>query len=614
MSSFPLLIGALCVLALAYRFYSAFIAAKVLALDGSRRMPAYAFQDGHNYVPMNRWVLFGHHFAAIAGPGPLVGPVLAAQFGWAPSLLWLLCGAVLAGCVQDFVILVASVRHNGRSLPEIARYEIGPVAGYTAGVAVVFIIVVALGGLGLVVVNALAESSWGTFTIAMTIPIAIVMGLFMFKVKPGAVRGPSAAGVVALLVAVMAGRWIAASPLAHLFLFGRHELTLLLCLYGFAASVLPVWLLLAPRDYLSAYLKVGTVALLIIGVLLVRPEMQLPAFTRFTHGGGPIIPGTLFPFLFVTIACGAISGAHSLIASGTTPKMLTNELDARFIGYGAMLVESLVGVVALIAACSPQPGDYYAINVPPAVFKTIGLHTVDLAALSAGVGETVAGRTGGAVTLAVGMAKIFAAMPGMKTLMSYWYHFAIMFEALFVLTCIDAFTRAGRYLVQEFLGNFYAPIGRPTWVPGTVVTTLAVVGGWGYFVYTGSISTIWPMFGAANQLLATAALAVATTFLINMGKARYAPITAVPMVVVAASTITASFLLVRDGFLPLAHQAGDTLQGYLQAGLMVAMMVMTVVILVDAARRCWATLSGRPIPAKAFGPAVVREGMPQRCC
>jgi len=614
MTSLPILIGALCVLALGYRIYSAFIAARVLALDGSREMPSYAFRDGHNYVPMNRWVLFGHHFAAIAGPGPLVGPVLAAQFGWAPSLLWLLCGAVLAGCVQDFVILVASVRHTGRSLPEIARDEIGPVAGYTAGVAVVFIIIVALGGLGLVVVNALAESPWGTFTIATTIPIAIVMGLFMFKMRPGSVRGPSAAGVVALLAAVVAGRWIAASPLAHAFLFDRHELTVLLCVYGFAASVLPVWLLLAPRDYLSAYLKVGTVALLVIGVLVVRPHMQLPAFTPFVHGGGPIIPGTLFPFLFVTIACGAVSGAHSLIASGTTPKMLASEPDTRFIGYGAMLVESLVGVVALIAACSLQPGDYYAINVPPAAFKTLAVQPVDLDALSAGVGETVAGRPGGAVTLAVGMAKIFAAMPGMKALMSYWYHFAIMFEALFVLTCIDAFTRAARYLVQEFLGNFYAPMGRPTWLPGTVITTLAVVVGWGYFVYTGSISTIWPMFGAANQLLATAALAVATTFIVNMGKARYAPITAVPMLVVAATTLSASFLLVRNSFLPLAHQAGHAVRGVLQAGLMIAMMAMTVVILADAVRRCWTTLAGRPVPAKAFGPAIVREGMPQRCC
>jgi carbon starvation protein len=614
MNSFPILVGALCILALGYRFYSAFIAAKALTLDGRREMPSHLFRDGHNYIPMSRWVLFGHHFAAIAGPGPLVGPVLAAQFGYAPSLLWLLFGAVLAGTVQDFVILVASVRHNGRSLPEIARAEIGPVAGFTAGIAVLFIVIVALAGLGLVVVNALADSAWGTFTIAMTIPIAIAMGLFMFKVRPGSVRWPSAAGVVALLAAVVAGRWVAGAPIAAAFLFTHHELTLLLCVYGFAASVLPVWLLLAPRDYLSSYMKVGTVALLVVGVMIVRPELQLPAFTRFVHGGGPIIPGPLFPFLFVTIACGAVSGAHSLISSGTTPKMLGNELDARFIGYGAMLVESLVGVVALIAACSLQPGDYYAINVPPAVFKTLGMHTVELDALSRGVGESVAGRTGGAVTLAVGMAKIFSSLPGMKALMSYWYHFAIMFEALFVLTCIDAFTRVARYLLQEFLGNFYRPMANPTWLPGSVLTTTAIVAAWGYFIWTGSISTIWPMFGTANQLLATVALSVATTFLVNMGRARFAPITVLPMLAVAVTTLTAGFLSVKNSFLPLAHQPSHAVQGYLQAGLTVVMMVSVVVILGDSARRCWATLRGRPLPPRAFGPAVVPEGVPQRCC
>ncbi len=614
MNSFPILVGALCVLALAYRFYSAFIAAKALTLDGRREMPSRLFRDGHNYIPMNRWVLFGHHFAAIAGPGPLVGPVLAAQFGYAPSLLWLLFGAVLAGTVQDFVILVASVRHNGRSLPEIARAEVGPVAGFTAGIAVLFIVIVALAGLGLVVVNALADSAWGTFTIAMTIPIAIAMGIYMFKLRPGSVKWPSAAGVVAMLAAVVAGRWIAGAPVASAFLFSHHQLTLLLCVYGFAASVLPVWLLLAPRDYLSSYMKVGTVALLVIGVLLVRPDLQLPAFSAFVHGGGPIIPGPLFPFLFVTIACGAVSGAHSLIASGTTPKMLSNELDARFIGYGAMLVESLVGVVALIAACSLSPGDYYAINVPPGVFKTLGMHTVELDALSRGVGENVAGRTGGAVTLAVGMAKIFSALPGMKALMSYWYHFAIMFEALFVLTCIDAFTRVARYLLQEFLGNFYKPMGNSAWLPGSVLTTTAIVAGWGYFIWTGSISTIWPMFGTANQLLATVALAVATTFLVNMGRVRYAPITAVPMLAVAVTTLTAGFLSVKNSFLPLAHQPGHALQGYLQAGLTVVMMVSVLVILGDAARRCAATMRGEPLPPRAVGPAVVPEGVPQRCC
>ncbi len=614
MNSFPIMVGALCVLMLAYRFYSAFIAAKALALDDRRPMPSHVFEDGHNYVPMNKWVLFGHHFAAIAGAGPLVGPVLAMQFGYAPGLLWLLAGAALAGSVHDFMILVASVRHNGRSLPEIARAEIGPVAGFTAGVAVLFIVVVALAGLGLVVVNALAESSWGTFTIAATIPIAIVMGLYMFKIKPGSIRGPTAAGVIVLILAVIGGRWVATSPISGWFLFDHHQLTVLLCLYGFAASVLPVWLLLAPRDYLSSYMKLGTIALLIVGVLLVHPDLKFPAFSQFVHGGGPIVPGKVFPFVFITIACGAISGFHALVASGTTPKMLDKETDARMIGYGAMLMECLVGVVALIAAASLHPADYYAINVAPEVFAKLGMQPVNLATLSREVGENVTGRAGGAVSLAVGMAQIFSAIPGMARLMSYWYHFAIMFEALFILTTIDAGTRVARFLLQEFLGNFHTPFANTAWLPGTVLTTTAIVCSWGYFIYTGSIRTIWPMFGTANQLLATVALAVASTFLVNMGRARFAPITALPMLVVATTTLTAGFLSVRDNFLPLARSAGSAFRGYLQAGLTAVMMVAVVVILADAARRCIATLRGKPIPPRAFGPAAVHAGVPQRCC
>jgi carbon starvation protein len=613
-NSFPIMVGALCILALGYRFYSAFIAAKALALDDRREMPSHLFKDGHNYVPMNKWVLFGHHFAAIAGAGPLVGPVLAAQFGYAPGLMWLLLGAVLGGCVHDFIILVASVRHNGRSLPEIARSEIGPVAGFTAGVAVLFIVVVALAGLGLVVVNALAESSWGTFTIAMTIPIAIAMGLYMFRIRPGSIRGPSTAGLIVLILAVIGGRWVASSPVAGWFLFDHHQLTVLLCVYGFAASVLPVWLLLAPRDYLSSYMKLGTIALLVVGVLLVHPDLKFPAFSQFVHGGGPIVPGKVFPFVFITIACGAISGFHSLVASGTTPKMLDRETDARFIGYGAMVMECLVGVVALIAACSLHPADYYAINVSPAVFNTLGMQPVNLAELSREVGENITGRAGGAVSLAVGMAQIFTAIPGMRTLMSYWYHFAIMFEALFILTTIDAGTRVARFLLQEFLGNFHKPFGNPAWLPGSVVTTTVIVLSWGYFIYTGSIRSIWPMFGTANQLLATVALSIATTFLVNMGKVRYTAITVLPMLFVATTTLTAGFLNIKDNFLPLAEQPGQAFQGYLQSGLTVIMMVAVVVILVDSGRRCLATLSGKPLPPRAFGPAVVPEGVPQRCC
>jgi carbon starvation protein len=614
MNSFPIMVGALCVLTIGYRFYSAFIAARVLTLDDRRKTPAHLFQDGHNYLPMNKWVLFGHHFAAIAGAGPLVGPVLAAQFGYAPGLLWLLAGAVLGGCVHDFVILVASARHNGRSLPEIARTEIGPVAGFTAGIAVLFIVVVALAGLGLVVVNALAESSWGTFTIAMTIPIAIVMGISMFKLRPGSIRGPSIAGVVALLAAVVAGRWIASSPAAGWFLFDHHQLTVLLCLYGFAASVLPVWLLLAPRDYLSSYMKLGTIGLLVLGVLVVHPDLKFPAFSEFIGGGGPIVPGKLFPFVFITIACGAISGFHSLVSSGTTPKMLDKESDARFIGYGAMAMECLVGVVALIAACSLHPADYYAINVAPQQFEALGMHPVNLAVLSEEVGENLTGRAGGAVSLAVGMAQIFSAFPGMARLVSYWYHFAIMFEALFILTTIDAGTRVARFLLQEFLGNFHKPFGNSAWLPGSVVTTTVIVLSWGYFIYTGSIRSIWPMFGTANQLLATVALAVATTFLVNMGRARYSPVTVLPMLFVATTTLTAGFLNIRDNFLPLAAQPGQAFQGYLQSVLTATMMVLVVVILLDAGRRCVATLRGEPIPPRAFGPVTIPDDVPQRCC
>ncbi|MEW5764919.1 MAG: carbon starvation protein A [Acidobacteriota bacterium] len=614
MNSFPIMVGALCVLALGYRYYSAFLAAKALALDPSREMPSHRFEDGHNYVPMNKWVLFGHHFAAIAGAGPLVGPVLAAQFGWAPGLLWLLAGSVLAGCVHDFTILVASVRHNGRSLPEIARAEIGPVAAFTAGIAVLFIVVVALAGLGLVVVNALAASPWGTFTIAMTIPIAVVMGLYMFKVRPGAIKGPSLAGVAALVLCVILGKYVAASSFAGAFTFSHHQLTILLALYGFAASVLPVWLLLAPRDYLSSYMKVGTIFALIAGVLIVRPDLHFEAFTRFVSGGGPIIPGKLFPFMFVTIACGAISGFHSLVSSGTTPKMVDKETDTRFIGYGAMLMESLVGVVALIAACSLHPGDYYAINLSPEAFQALGLDTVDLGRLNAEVGEDVTGRAGGAVTLAVGMAEIFGAIPGLRPFMAIWYHFAIMFEALFILTTIDAGTRVARFLLQEFLGNYYKPMGNPSWLPGNVATTTVICAAWGYFIYTGSVQTIWPMLGTANQLLATVALAIGTTFLVNMGKSRYAWATAVPMVFVAVTTLTAGALGIVNIYLPLARKAGKAFQGYLQASLTAIMMVLVVVILADALRRCIATLRGRPIPPKAFGPAPVREGVPQRCC
>jgi carbon starvation protein len=603
MNTFPILLGTLCVFAIAYRYYSAFIAAKVLVLDDRRTTPAHTYEDGHNYVPSPKWVLFGHHFAAIAGAGPLVGPTLAAQFGFAPGFLWILIGAVLAGCVHDFTVLVASVRHKGKSLADVARTEVGEFAGVVTMVALLFILLVTLAGLGIVVVNALANSPWGVFTIGMTVPIAIFMGLYMFQSTPGVIKiaGPSAIGVVLLIASVIGGRWFAASAYTSWLTFTPHEITVLMCVYGFVASVLPVWLLLEPRDYLSTYMKLGTIILLILGVFIVHPNIQFPAVTQFIHGGGPIIKGKLFPFLFVTIACGAISGFHSLVSSGTTPKMLWKETDARFIGYGAMMCEGMVAVLALIAACSMYPGDYFAINTTPAVFAKLGMHTVNLDMFSAEVGEKLAGRTGGAVSLAVGMAQIFKGLPGMKTLTGYWYHYAIMFEALFILTTVDTGTRVARYVMHELLGKIHKPFSNTAWLPGNLATSLIVVLSWGYLIYTGSISTLWPLFGTGNQLLATIALAVVTTFLVNMGKAKYAFITAVPMCFVGITTLTAGVLSIKNIYLPLAQTPGHAFQGYLDSGLMVIFIVGVILVLIESARRCWQTLHGAAIPVEAFG-------------
>ena len=618
MNTFPILLGALCVYALAYRYYSAFIAAKALALDDRRVTPARRFADGHNYVASPRWVLFGHHFAAIAGAGPLVGPTLAAQFGFLPGFLWLLIGAVLAGCVQDFTVLVASMRHRGRSLASIARSEISAFAGLVTMVAVLFILLVTLAGLGIVVVNALANSPWGVFTIGSIMPIALVMGWWMFKSQAGriTVAGPSVFGVVLLIAAVIGGHWFAGSSAAGALTFSPHQITLLMATYGFIASVLPVWLLLEPRDYLATYLKLGTIAILLIGVFILHPDIRFPAITQFVSGGGPIIKGKLFPFLFVTIACGAISGFHALIASGTTPKMIDRESDARFIGYGAMVCESLVGVLALIAATSMYPGDYFAINSAPDVFAKLGLHTVNLDLISREVGENLAGRTGGAVSLAVGMAQIFRGLPGMDRLIGYWYHYAIMFEALFILTTVDAGTRVARYVLQELLGKASPRFGDTAWLPGNLITTFFVVGAWGYLIYTGNISTIWPLFGTGNQLLATIALAVVTTFLINMGKARYAWISAIPMCFVGATTITAGVLSIRNIFWPLTWKTGQPMiTGYLDSGLMAIFIVGVVLVGCSAARRWIAVLRGAPAPEEAFGEPVTEGGdVKMGCC
>jgi carbon starvation protein len=608
LNTLGLLLGALCVFALGYRYYSAFLGAKALTLNDSRLTPAHTQADGHNYLASPKVVVFGHHFAAIAGAGPLIGPTLAAQFGFAPGFLWIVFGAVLAGCVHDFTVLVASVRHKGRSLPDIALKEIGPFAGKVTIFAVLFILLVTLAGLGIVVVNALASSPWGVFTISMTVPIAVMMGFWMFRLNPGQIRvkGPSIFGVVLLFCAVTAGHAVANSPMASWLTFSPHQITLILMAYGLVASSLPVWLLMEPRDYLATYVKLGTIVLLCVGIFIVHPQLQFPAFSQYVHGGGPIIHGRLFPFLFVTIACGAVSGFHSLIASGTTPKMLDKESHARFVGYGAMAAESLVAVMALVAACSLNPGDYFAINVPPAAFAKLGLHPIDLPQLSAEVGENLAGRTGGGVSLAIGMAHIFRGLPGMHTLVSYWYHYAVMFEALFILTTVDAGTRAARYLLQELLGKVVPPIANPKWVPGTVLCTGLVVASWGYLIYTGSISTIWPLFGTGNQLLATIALAIGTVYLVNDGKLRYAWATAVPMVFVGVTTLTAAVLSITTIFWPLTHAPETRVQGYLDSTLMALFLLGVIAVVTAALRRIWATLHGVPIPEESF--AAVESG------
>lgn len=589
MNAMPLLVGAILIFILAYRLYFSFIAAKVAVINDGLVTPAERLYDKHNYHPMKKWVLFGHHFAAIAGAGPLVGPVLAAQFGYLPGFLWMLVGAVMAGAVHDFVILLASVRHDGKSLAEIARTEINNLSGITTSIATLIIIVIALAGLGLVVVNALAESSWGTFTIAATIPIAIMMGIWMFMVRKGKSTEATIGGVILLTAAVVYGRYIPESSLASWFTYDHKTLTLLIAGYGFLASVLPVWLLLAPRDYLSSIMKITVILMLAVGIMIVAPHMHMPALTKFIHGDGPIIPGTLYPYLFITIACGAISGFHALVSSGTTPKMIAQESHIKTISAGAMLTEGVVSILALIAASSLFPLDYFQINVSPEKFaailpdlKAMGFTETNLAELQSEVGENIVGRTGGAVSLAVGMAQIFSAIPGLKGLMSYWYHFAIMFEALFILTTIDAGTRIGRFILQEFFGKFYKPFGNADWLPGNLMTSFLVVFAWGYFIYTGSVATIWPMFGAANQLLATVALAIGTSYIINHGKSKYAWITILPMIFVGVTTLTAGWKNIFGIYLPQLQTAKSHTQGMINLSLTGIIMICVVLILANA--------------------------------
>jgi carbon starvation protein len=588
-----LVTAAVCTYLIAYRFYSRFIATKIFALDANRKTPAERLNDGRDYVPTNRWIVFGHHFAAIAGPGPLVGPTLAAQFGFLPGMIWILVGVALGGAVQDFVILASSVRRNGKSLGQMAKEEIGPVAGFTALIAVLGIMIVLIAVLALVVVNALGESPWGVVTVGLTIPIALLMGGYLKWIRPHRVLEATAMGLVLLIVALYVGRAVAANPeLAPMFTLSRKSLAILIMTYGFAASVLPVWLLLAPRDYLSAFVKLGVVAALAIGILIVLPPLQMPPLTRFIDGTGPVFAGKLFPFAFITIACGAISGFHALISSGTTPKLLEREPDARMIGYGGMLLESMVAMMALIAACVLTPGVYFAINAPAGAIGTTAqsaaeairnwgfvLRPEEIQSLARNVGEaSLLSRTGGAPSLAVGMAHIFSNALGGPTAMALWYHFAIMFEALFILTTLDAGTRVGRFMLQDLGKHVWEPFGRTAWYPAIVLSSAIFVAMWGHFLYQGvidplgGINSLWPLFGIANQLLATVALCVGTTVIIKSGKQRYAWVTMLPLAWLFVVTMTAAYEKIfsadpRLGFLAHASSfAQQVAQGTIPKG------------------------------------------------
>ncbi len=543
------IIGAL-FLVLGYRFYGAFIAAKVLALDETRKVPSELYNDGKDYVPTNKLVLLGHHFAAIAGAGPLIGPVLAAQFGYLPGALWILIGSVAAGAVHDMIMLFSSVRFDGESIAEIAKRTLGKRIGFITSISVIFILIITMAGLGLPVVNSLYNSPWGTFTVGSTIPIAIFVGIYLKYIRPGKIGEATIIGMVLIMLAVIFGPQVEGTALGHFLTLDAKQLSVILAIYGFCAAALPVWLLLLPRDYLSTYMKLGVIGALVLGIILVRPQIEMPAVTQYVNGGGPVVGGKVFPFLFITIACGALSGFHSLISTGTTPKLIKNEKDIYPIGYGSMLLEAFVSLMALIAATALPTADYFAINSLPDVFAKLNLVPQDLGMLESLVGETLAGRPGGSVSLAVGMTYVFHNLPGASTIMSYWYHFCIMFEALFILTTIDSGTRIGRYLLQDLFGKAYKPLASRDSKFNLIFFSALMSVTWGSLLYTGNISTIWPLFGVANQTLAGIAFAIGTSVLIEMGKKKYTPITILPMIFISITTSTASIENIFNNYIP----------------------------------------------------------------
>ncbi|MGE7904667.1 carbon starvation protein CstA [Peribacillus sp. NPDC094092] len=580
MNAVTIVIGSICILMIAYRLYGTFIALKVLKLDDSKPTPAHKLEDGKDYVPTNKWVAFGHHFAAIAAAGPLVGPILAAQFGYLPSLLWLLIGAVIGGAVHDAVVLFASMRKDGKSLSEVAKEELGPVAGFCTGLAMLFIITITMAGLSMVVLHALENNPWGTFAVGITIPIA--MGVGLYHKKTGNLKGATIVGFALIMAAILLGPNIQGTALGDLLTLEASTLAIILPIYAFFAAALPVWLLLAPRDYLSTFMKIGVFAALIIGVFVVNPEIQFPAFTEFINGGGPIVAGPVWPFISITIACGAISGFHAFVGSGTTPKMLNRWSDIKSVGFGAMLVECVVAIMALIAAVSLQPGDYFAINSSPEVFQTLGMETVHLNELSEEIGINLEGRTGGAVTLAVGMTYIFTEIPFFDKLASFFFQFVIMFEAVFILTAIDSGTRVARYLIQDFFGEFYKPLKRVDWLPGNIFASALACFIWGYLLYSGDISSIWALFGVSNQLMASIGLIIGATVVLKIADKRWYMWTClVPLAYLYVTVNVAGYWMVRNVYLNPDSAGFSILNGILS----ITMLILGLIILVTAFKK-----------------------------